>query len=118
MIDPVEHNFSIYLGQTLKYPFVIWNDEALSSPYDFTLHTVASQARLTYDATKEINLNATITGNTIFLNATPAQLASFLVQSNNKSSKYYYDIEVTKPDTSKWTVVRGIIEVFPEVTKV
>jgi hypothetical protein len=118
MIDPVEHNFSLYQGQTLKYPFVVWNNDDLTDPYDFTLHSVASQARITFDASKAVNLNATISGNTIFLNATPSQLASFIVQSNNKSSKYFYDVEVTKPDNSKWTIVRGIIEVFPEVTKI
>ncbi|MCS6281442.1 MAG: hypothetical protein HUM72_12490 [Dolichospermum sp.] len=118
MIDPVEHNFSVYQGQTLQYPFTVWNDDALSVPYDFTSHTVASQARTTYDSTKAINLNASIGGNTVYLNATPAQLASFVVQSNNKSAKYYYDIEITKPDNSKWTLARGVIEVFPEVTKI
>jgi hypothetical protein len=118
MIDPVEHNFSIYQGQTLNYPFTVWNDDNLTDPYNFTLHTAASQARITYDSTKAINLNASITGNTVYLNATPAQLTSFIVSPNNKSAKYYYDIEITKPDNSKWTMVRGIIEVFPEVTKI
>lgn len=118
MIDPVEHNFNLYLGQTLQYPFVVWNDDNLTIPYDFTLHTVKCQARLSYDSAKAINLNASISGNTIYLNATPAQLIDLKVQPNNKSSRYVYDIEVTKPDNSKWTIIRGHIEVFPEVTKI
>jgi len=118
MIDPVEYNFKIYLGQTLKYPFVVWNDEEQTSPYDFTGCTVKSQARVLPESTTGINLNATIVSNTIYLNATPAQLASFVVAANNKSAKYYYDVEVTLADTSIWTVVRGIVEVFPEVTKI
>lgn len=118
MIDPAEYNFSIYQGQTLKYPFVIWNDDEQTDPYDFSSHTVASQARISFSSSSAINLNPTIVGNTIYLNATPAQLASFVVQANNKSAKYFYDIEITKPDLTKWTLVRGIIEVFPEVTKI
>ena len=118
MIDPAEHNFSIYLGQTLAYPFYIWNDEAQSDPYILTGHTVQAQARLTYDSPKAINLNASINGNAVYLNATPTQLAQFTIGSNNKSSKYVYDVEITKPDGSKWTLVRGIIEAFPEVTKI
>lgn len=117
MIEPVEHNFEIHQGQTLKYPCTVWNDANLSDPYDFTLHTVRSQARATYKSATFINLNPTIEGNVIYLNATPEQLAAFVVQPNNKSSKYVYDIEVTLPNSDKWTVIRGTIEIFPEVTK-
>jgi len=117
MINPVEYNFQLYVGQTLKYPFTVWNDEAQTIPYSFTDHTVSSQARINYASSQAVNLNPSIVGNTIFLNATPAQLAAFNIPSNEKSVKYVYDIEVTKPDNSKWTIVRGIIEIFPEVTK-
>lgn len=118
MINPVEYNFEIYQGQTLKYPFTVWNDTAQTSAYDFTGHTVKCEARLTFNSTTSVNLNATIESNTIYLNGTPAQLAKFIVQPNNKSAKYYYDIEVTLADTTKWTIARGVIEVFPEVTKI
>jgi len=118
MLDPVDYNFNIYVGQTLKYPFTVWEDEAQAIAYDFTDHSVASQARLSFESAKAISLNATIEGNTIFLNATPEQLSKFVISANNKSAKYYYDIEITKPDSIKWTIVRGTIEVFPEVTKI
>jgi hypothetical protein len=118
MLNPAEHNFEVYQGQTLKYPFEVWNDEAKTSAYDFTSHTVASQARASYTSTSAVNLNATIVGNVVYLNATPAQLALLVIQANNKSAKFFYDVEITKPDTTKWTLVRGVIEVFPEVTKI
>lgn len=118
MTDPVEHNFSIYIGQTLKYPFTVYNDEALTSEYDFTGCTVAAQARLNHNSKLAINLNPTIVGNTIYLNATPDQLTGFVIPGNNQSAKYKYDVEVTKPDLTKWTVVFGIIEAFPEETKI
>lgn len=118
MIQPAEHNFNIYLGQHLKYPFIVWNDDEQTNAYDFTGHSVASQARASFDSSKSINLNASIEGNTIYLNATPAQLAQFVIQPNSKNSRYVYDIEVTKPDGTKWTIVRGMIEAYPEVTKI
>ena len=118
MVNPVEHNFNLYVGQNLAYPFTVWNDEAQLVPYDFTGHTVKAQARINYSSTQAISLNATISGNTIYLNGTPTQLAAFSMPANEKSSKYVYDIEITKPDTSKWTLARGLIEVFPEVTKI
>ena len=118
MINPVEYNFEIYQGQTLKYPFTVWNDTEQTSAYDFASHTVASQARSSYSSTVAVNLNPTIETNTIYLNMTPTQLAAFVIPSNAKSIKFYYDIEVTKPDTAKWTILRGIIEIFPEVTKI
>lgn len=118
MINPVEHNFNVYIGQTLEYPFTVWNDEAQTSPYNFSGHTVKAQARINYASSQAINLNATISGNTIFLNGTPPQLAAFVIPANEKSFKYVYDVEITKPDNTKWTLVRGIIEVFPEVTKI
>ena len=118
MVNPVEYNFEIYVGQTLKYPFTVWNDEAQTSPYDFSGHTVTCQARINYTSSQAVSLNPSIVGNTIYLNATPSQLAAFAIPSNEKSVKYVYDIEITKPDLTKWTLSRGIIEIFPEVTKI
>lgn len=118
MINPVEYNFEIYQGQTLKYPFTVWNDSEQTSAYDFTDHTVASQARSSYTSSSAVNLNPTIVSNTIYLNMTPSQLSSFVIPSNAKSIKFYYDIEVTKPDTTKWTILRGIVEIYPEVTRI
>ena len=116
MIDPVEYSFKVYQGQTLKQEFVVWNDTAQTSAFDFTGYTVASFASASHDSTVTINLNPTISTNYIYLNATPAQLQSFIVLPNNKSSKYFYDIKLTKPDTTIWMLARGVIEIFPEVS--
>ena len=118
MLDPVEHNFNIYLGQTLAYPFNVFNDEEQIDPYDFTDCTVSAQARIAHDSSKAINLNPSIDGNSIILNATPTQLSQIIIPSNSKSIKLVYDIEVTKPDLTKWTIVRGVIDAYPEVTKI
>jgi len=117
MMNPAIHNFEIHTGQTLKYGFTVWEDDNQTIPYDFTGHTVKSEARIAFSSPVAVNLNASIVGNTVYLNATPVQLAVFLISPNNKSSKYVYDIEITKPDLTKWTLVRGAVDIIPEVTK-
>jgi len=118
MTTPAEYNFSLYIGQTLKQPFTVWNDEAQTSPYSFTGHTIRSQIRLSYNSTQALTLTTTVVGNTIYLNATPEAMRAFFVIQNAQSAKYYYDVEITKPDLSVWTLVRGVIDVYPEVTKI
>jgi hypothetical protein len=117
MIDPVEYNFKVYVGQTLDLGFFIWEDSNRTVPYDLTGHAVKAEARQAYNSLLFVNLNPTITSNAVYLNATPEQLARFEVLSKSTQSKFVYDIEITKPDGKIWTMVRGIIEVNPEVTK-
>jgi len=119
MINPVEHNFKLYVGQDLNYPFTVWLDEALSIPYDFYNKKPKCQARQTYSSKQYVDLNPVIDGNTVFLRGTPEVFKGFVFPAGEKMVKYVYDVEIEDLDTGiKWTMVRGIIEVYPEVTKV
>lgn len=110
---PATHNFDVYAGDT--YTFTITYKEN-SVGVDLTGTTLASSIATAAGETATTTMTVTAAADQT---ANPGQMNVTLPAANSDlltGASYVYDIEVTWPDTSVQTILRGTITVTQDVT--
>ena len=121
----LEENLILDQGSTLTNTLTI--KDSAGVPIDLTGHSFSGMIRKSCaDAAPVATFTCTIldqitnTGQMTF-SLTPVQTAAIPTPGNTDynrvSTIYTFDIEMTKPDTTKFRVIQGNIEVSPEATK-
>lgn len=118
-----KYNTTMEQGATFKRTFEV--NDANGDPIDLTGYTFAGQMRkLPKDTGTPIATFTAVLGasvNKINVSLTNTQTSAVPVVADAKdpvkATRYYYDIEMTAPDTTVTRLVEGYIDVSPEVTK-
>jgi hypothetical protein len=108
---PGEFNFSVYRGDTVRFVFVLWNDEHNTIPIDLSGVVAKAQIRNVPGGNLITNLDLTIqVPNTIYATLT-SENSSFLTTTGG-----FWDLQLTYPGGDVITILAGSIDVTMDVT--
>ena len=105
---PGTFNFQMVEGDTFRA--VLDVTDSAGDPVSFAGKTVSAQARRTYGASTAVNFGVSVSSNEITLTLTAEQ-------SSSMEGSWVYDVQVVTPGTSTRTILAGVLEVQPEVTR-
>lgn len=117
--------YDIYVEQGASWERVVTLADSAGTAIDLTGATVTGQIRETYSSETVIQ---TITGavtdataGQITLSMTPAETSAIPVNDattyTRPTTKYVYDVEVLKADSTVIRLLEGVAEISPEVTR-
>lgn len=110
-MQPANFALDIYHGDTERWQFKLWADDARTQPIDLTGAVAKSQIR---DKPGSATVVATLDCVITLPNVIDVTLTS--VQSFKLSSKGAWDLQLTYPDGSVTTAVAGPVTVTMDVT--
>jgi hypothetical protein len=110
MQQPGVYDLTMYRGDSYRWRVALWQDTAATIPVDLTGATVAAEIRDKTAGTSVVTLGVVVTPpNVIDLEMTPASYEGC-------PTKGVWDLQVTYPDASVRTVLKGAVAVNGDVT--
>lgn len=117
-IKEIEYNLEINQARNFNMTFTLCNDDALETPINLTDYTAKMQIRKFVEDTVIVKELSTTSGNiilggalgTIVLNLSALETETFI-------NTYVYDLELISLTNEKETLIKGIINVIPAVTR-
>lgn len=105
---PGEFNFRMVEGDTFRAVLTV--TDSAGDPVSFAGKTVTAQARRTYGAATAVNFTISVASNEVTMTLSAEQ-------TSGMEGSWVYDVQVLTPGTSTRTILAGILEVQPEVTR-
>jgi hypothetical protein len=109
-MTPQVYPLCFYRGDTARWTFTLWNDNARTDPHDLTGATVKAEIRVRPSGTVLAALALTV--------RLPNMIDGLLAASASALIPYpaAWDLQVTYTDGSVHTVLRGGVAALPDVT--
>jgi hypothetical protein len=109
---PGAFDLELYRGDTARWQFVLWQDEAKTQPADLTGVTAAAQIRATPDSPAVVELlTQVVPPNIVNVALGAGDAAGLSVQLG------FWDLQLTYPGGDVKTILAGSVLVVADVTR-
>lgn len=104
-LNPERHNFKVWRGTTFRRILEVWNDEAETSPYDFSGYTGTMTIREKLAGSVVGTVGVNFSGNQIELVASAATTGTWAWKQG------VYELQITAPDGDVDVLLFGTVTI-------